>query len=119
MSLPLERVKKVAFIDSSLKKAFEELQSGKHEDKQLAEFIQRAINDLKENPLCGIKIPSGLWPKEYIKKYGIDNLRKYDLPDGWRLLYTLRGNDVEIISILIEWLNHTEYERAFKYSKNK
>jgi len=69
--------------------------------------------------LCGIKIPSSLWPKEYVKKYGIDNLRKYDLPDGWRLLYTLRGNEIEIISILIEWPSHTAYERKFKYSKNK
>jgi Txe/YoeB family toxin of Txe-Axe toxin-antitoxin module len=110
-----ERISRVSFADVSLKKAFESLKDGKHEDKQLANFILRAIKDLKENPLCGIKIPSKLWPKEYIKKYEITNLRKYDLPDGWRLIYTIEGNELEIISILIEWFNHKEYEKRFGY----
>jgi len=109
------RKKRIAFADESLKKAFEDLKSGKFEDKALAEFLNRAMDDLLENPLCGIKIPSKLWPKEYIQKYKIDNLRKYDLPNSWRLLYTLRGNEIEIISVLIEWLNHKEYDRKFGY----
>ncbi|MFH1255685.1 MAG: hypothetical protein V1494_00160 [Candidatus Diapherotrites archaeon] len=109
------RVKLVAFADDSIKKAFEELGKGKFEEQQLFSFLKRAIDDLKENPLCGIRIPSSLWPKEYVKKYNIDNLRKYDLPSGWRLIYTLRGNDIEIISVLIEWYNHKEYERKFNY----
>jgi len=115
MKKSFERIKSVAFADSSLKKAFEELKEGKFEDRQLVGFIQRAIEDLKAYPLSGIRIPSKLWPKEYIKKYKIDNLRKYDLPNGWRLLYTLRGNELEIISVLIEWFSHKDYERKFKY----
>ncbi|MFH1895329.1 MAG: type II toxin-antitoxin system RelE/ParE family toxin [archaeon] len=110
-----ERINKVAFADLSLQKAFLGLQEGKHEDKQLAKFLQRAIDDLKKNPFCGIRIPSKLWPKEYVMKYGIDNLRKYNLPDSWRLIYTIRGNKLEIISVLIEWFNHKNYERKFKY----
>lgn len=110
-----ERIKKYAFADQSLKKAFEDLQKGKYEEQQLAKHLQRAIQDLLENPLCGIRIPSELWPKEYIQKYKIDNLRKYDLPDGWRLIYTLRGNEIEIISVLIEWFDHKNYERKFNY----
>lgn len=110
-----ERIKKYAFADESLKKAFEDLQKGKHEEQQLAKYLQRAIQDLLENPLCGIRVPSDLWPKEYVQKYKIDNLRKYDLPDGWRLIYTLRGNEIEIISVLIEWFDHKNYERKFKY----
>lgn len=110
-----ERIKRVAFAEPSIKKAFEELEKGKHEEQQLAKFLRRAIDDLKANPFCGIRVPSKLWPREYIKKYEIDNLRKYDLPKGWRLLYTIRGNELEIISILIEWLDHKNYERRFKY----
>src|SRR3989344_5367771 len=96
-----ERIKKVAFAEVSLLNAFHELEKGKHEDQQLAKYLNGAINDLKQNPLCGVKIPSKLWPKEYIKKYAIDNLRKYDLPEGWRLIYTIRGNEVEIISVIL------------------
>ncbi len=115
MTLKQGRIKSIAFADVSIKKAFEDLEKGKYEEQKLYAFIKRAIDDLKENPLCGIKIPSNLWPKEYIRKYNIDNLRKYDLPDGWRMIYTLRGNEVEIISVIIEWFDHKKYERKFKY----
>ena len=72
----------VAFANPKLEKDFEKLKQGKFEDKQLYEFIERAILDLKKNPMCGVKIPRRLWPREYIKKYQIKNLWKYDLPDG-------------------------------------
>lgn len=65
----------------------------------MASYIERAIEDLKENPLVGIKIPSRLWPIEYRRKFGINNLRKYDLPNAWRLIYTLIGNEIEIVSV--------------------
>ena len=42
-------------------------------------------------------------------------MRKCNLPDGWRLVYTLAGNEIEIISILLEWFSHKEYERRFGY----
>ena len=50
------RLKIVGFGDDSLYKAFQELKSGKFEDKELASFIQRAIDDLKENPFIGVPI---------------------------------------------------------------
>jgi len=118
MKQKAERTKKIAFADASIKKAFEELEKNKYEEQQLATFLNRAIDDLKQNPLCGIRVPSKQWPKEYIQKYKISNLRKYDLPNGWRLLYTIRGNEIEIISILIEWLCHKDYERKFKYKRS-
>src|SRR3989344_2928709 len=105
------RIKKIAFVDSDVKKAFDELKGGKYEEKELFEFIKRAIEDLKNNPFCGTRIPSKFWPKEYIKKYNVDNLFKYDLPNGWRMIYTIRGNELEIISIIIEWFDHKDYER--------
>ncbi len=41
-----ERIKGIAFIDPSLKKAFEELKSGKYEEQQLTGFLNRAIEDI-------------------------------------------------------------------------
>lgn len=112
-----ERIKKISFADKALEKAFEDLQKGKFEEQRLAGFLKRAMDDLKKDPFCGIRIPSDLWPKEYVQKYHINNLRKYDLPDGWRLLYTIRGNDIEIVSVLLEWLRHKEYDRKFNYKR--
>lgn len=118
MSQNSERIQRVAFIDNSLKKAFERLEKGKYEDKELMEFIRKAIENLKQNPLAGTPVPSKLWPKEYIQKYQINNLRKYDLSRNWRMLYTIKGNEVEIISIIIEWIAHKDYERKFGYKRS-
>ena len=109
------REKFVAFASEEIKHAFEELGKGKFEDLQLLGFLRRAIDDLKKNPLIGINIPKNLIPREYIVKFDVDNLRKYDLPNGWRLLYTIKGDDIMIISVLIEWLDHKNYERRFGY----
>lgn len=109
------RKTKVVFISDETKASFDKLKSGKYEDAQLYEFINRAIYDLKENPFIGIKLPAKLWPREYILQYRINNLWKYDLPNGWRLIYFLRGDDVEIVSIILEWFDHKKYERRFGY----
>lgn len=110
-----QRIKSVAFADEKLRKAFDELKSGKFEDKQLASEIDGAMDALKLDPFSGVKIERRLWPKEYIKKYNIDNLRKYNLRNGWRLMYTISGDSVEVISIVLEWLDHKGYERRFGY----
>lgn len=60
-------------------------------------------------------ISEKLWPNEYIKKYKITNLWKYDLPDGWRLIYTIESNKIKIVSIILEWFDHKNYERKFNY----
>jgi len=70
---------------------------------------------LKKDPFCGIAIQKRLIPKIYIKKYGIDNLWKYDLPGAWRLLYSVAADRVKIVSIILEWLDHKGYERRFGY----
>jgi len=105
----------VAFASPKLEKDFEKLKERKFEDKQLYSFIGRAIEDLKKNPRCGVKIPRKLWPKSYIKRYQLKNLWKYDLPDAWRLIYTIFEDKVVIINLILEWFPHKEYERKFRY----
>ncbi len=105
----------VGFITTILEEQFKKLSSGKFEDKKLYKFIERAKNDLKNNPLSGIKIPKDLWPERYIKEYGVTNLWKYDLPNAWRLVYTIESNEIKIVSIILEWFNHKDYERRFGY----
>ena len=105
----------VAFISEKIKLEFNSLKEGKFEDKKLYEFIERAINDLKTKPTCGTKIPKNIWPKDYTKNYAITNLWKYDLPNGWRLIYTIESDDLKIMNIILEWFSHKDYERRFNY----
>ncbi len=103
------------FADEKLKEAYEKLEDSKTENKNLHEWISKAIGNLEEDAFCGIQIPKRLIPKIYIKKYNIDNLWKYNLPKGWRLLYSVAKGEILIISIIIEWMTHKEYEKRFKY----
>jgi len=105
----------VTFRDKKLEKMFEELKEGRYESKQLYVFIERAIADLKKEPGCGIKLPKRLWPKEYITKFNINNLIKYDLPNGWRLIYTVKTNEIMILNVILEWFDHKGYNRRFGY----
>ncbi len=114
---PDTRPIRVMFVDEKLRSAYEALKTGRFEDRELAENLGKAIEALKQNRLRNIKLPQDLWPDEYIRKHGITVLYKHDLPRGWRLLYTKAGNKVEILSILLEWLNHEDYEKRFGYKK--
>ena len=105
----------VTFRDEKLESAFDNLKEGKFEDKKLYNFIDRAIKDIKKNPACSTKLPKRLWPKDYIQKYKIDNLWKYDLPNAWRLIYTIKTDEVMILNVILEWFDHKEYEKRFKY----
>lgn len=110
-----ERVKEVTFINQKLKDSYDSLQKGKFEDKGLYKFITRAKTDLLSDPICGIHVSNRLIPKEYIRKYEVTNLWKYDLPNGWRILYTIIGNEIKIVCVILEWLSHKDYERKFNY----
>jgi len=105
----------VGFIDEKARKEYEK---ARDENPQLFKFLERATDDLKENPFCGIKIPKNLWPKDYVKKYSIDNLWKYDIPNAWRLIYTIAKDEVKILAILLEWFDHKKYEKKFGYKKH-
>ena len=106
------RTSKVVFADDKVEKDFEKLD----ESDELKKYLKRAIRDIQTNAFCGVQIPKKLIPKEYIQKYGIENLWKYDLPDGWRLVYSITTpTKIQIVSIILEWFNHKEYERRFNY----
>lgn len=103
------------FVDEKLRKAFDKLRNSKTEDQRLFNWLNRAFDDLAKEGFCGIQIPKRMIPKVFIKKYGIDNLWKYDLPKGWRLLYSIAKDEIVVISIILEWVDHKDYEKRFKY----
>ena len=110
--MKLIKKSRVVFADENLQKEFEELS----ENDKIKKQIKRAVGDLKINAFSGIQIPKKLIPEVYIKKYQVNNLWKYDLPDGWRLVYSIMPeNKIEILSVILEWFDHKEYEQRFHY----
>ena len=108
----LLRPSTAVFATDELEKDFYSLK----ENDEIKIYIKRAIQDIQKNAFCGIQLPKRLIPKEYIQNYKITNLWKYDLPDGWRLIYSITTpNKVEILAVILEWFDHKNYERRFGY----
>lgn len=96
-----------------------ESQNSKIENSILNAFIKK--KDLvKINPHYGDPIAKKLIPKEYIEKYGITNLFRVELPNFWRMLYTLTNDEseVNIIGFVLDIIDHKDYNKKFGYKKN-
>jgi Txe/YoeB family toxin of Txe-Axe toxin-antitoxin module len=112
----MEIKSEIHFGNKNIKDAFLGLDSKKYQENQLKCWLERAFEDLEKNAFSGVQIPKKLIPKDYKKKFGdIDNLWKYNLPNAWRLLYTIKRDQVIVLSIILEWLMHKDYEKRFKY----
>jgi|SRR3989338_3302323 len=102
----------VNFVNKELKESFESL---KETDERLYKEIEKAINAVCQDSFCGRNVKKNLIPKELIQKYNLTNLWIYNLRKDWRLLYTLGGDGIEIIAVVLDWMNHKDYERLFKF----
>ncbi len=78
--------------------------------------IDGALALLKEDCEHGNKIPKDRWPKCYIQNFNIQNLYRFELRDGRRLIYTIYSvSDITYCNILEYFQNHKEYEKRFGY----
>lgn len=102
-------------MDKNIQDSFYKLEQGDISKQDLYKSINQALDNIEENAFCGIQIPKKLIPKEYIAKYELHNLWKYNLPKGWRLLYSIVNDEIVVVSLILEWFNHKDYEKRFKY----
>ncbi|MBS3121300.1 hypothetical protein J4434_00265 [Candidatus Woesearchaeota archaeon] len=103
---------RIKYADEKVQKEFERL---KEKNPELYKWINNAMDILEEDAHSGIQIQKRLIPYEYIKKYSVDNLWKYNLPKGWRLIYFIGHEEIVVICIILEWFDHKRYERRFRY----
>lgn len=111
----MEIPSRLKFADDGLRDSFDSLSTGKQDEQQLQLWLRRAFEDIEKNAFCGIQIPKNLIPEEYLRDYEVTNLWKYNLPNAWRLLYTIKNVQVFVVSIVLEWMDHKNYERRFNY----
>ncbi len=65
---------------------------------QMLNSIKKKIGLVKSNPFYGDNIKKSLIPK----KYKVPNLWRVELTNFWRMLYTIRGDEVEVICFVLE-----------------
>lgn len=78
---------------------------------QLLKSIQDKIELIKANPFYGDNVRKNLIPKNC----DVQNLWRVGLNNFWRMLYTIRGDEVEIICFLMNIVNHKDYNKLFGY----
>ena len=99
-------------LSEEANEVFEELNKIVVEEKQrgvessfhqtLLRSILRVRDLLKQNPFAGDQVPKRQIPNKYSDKYDAENVWRIELADRWRLVYTITGSQVEIITFVNE-----------------
>ena len=119
------KIKKTVRVEYSL--LYEELigkiharanESNGNIQRQILKAVEREKELICMNPHRGIQISKSKIPHEYVELFEVTNLWKINLPGYWRIVYTIVGNEHEIIPTLIEIMDHDTYNKKFGYRKN-
>lgn len=92
--------------------------SKKPTPKQLLYSIDKTIKEIKLNPFIGDLIPQKYLNNKIISKYGTNKIFRIELIGFWRLIYTVVGEEAHIIALILDYFDHKEYNKLFKY-RNK
>ena len=97
----------------------QQIKDGKEntEEMQLLKSINQKRDFIKANPFYGDNIPKAIIPKEYIVKYNAKNLWRVELTNYWRMIYTIKGDQVEVICFILDIIDHKGYNKKFGYKK--
>lgn len=96
----------------------EKAKDRKFENSILKSLIKKK-DILKIDRHYGDPISKDKFPKKYVELFNIKNLFRVELPNYWRMLYTLtnNGEDIEIICFVLDIVPHDDYNKLFKYKK--
>lgn len=106
-------------LSREFSKEFAELQkraeNGEGEAEYLLKLVDKGIAKIINNHESGQKIQKKLWPEYYSQKYGVTNLWRLRLDNFWRLIYTVMSDRIKIVAIVLDVLNHRDYDKKFGY----
>ena len=88
-------------------------------ERMILNSVNKKIELIKANYHYGEPIAKKLIPEEYKQKYGVTNLFWVELPNFWRMLYTLTDgeSEIEIIAFVLDIIDHRLYDKKFGYRK--
>ena len=116
------RVRLVSDLYQWKLKIEEEQRKGDKSNMEELKLLENAIEKLKQNYKAGQILPKRTYPsayKEYSRKYAeeieIDKLWVLKVSSDWRVIYTVVGNEIEIISFILDSMSHKKYDRKFHF----
>ena len=88
-------------------------------ERVILNAINKKVELIKMNYQYGDPIAKDLIPQEYKEKYHVKNLFRVELPNYWRMLYTLTDDEtkIEIIAFVLDLIDHPTYDKKFGYRK--
>jgi len=96
------------------------LKGNPNKNKAMLEAIENVKRQLERSPRpLGIHHKYTNIPKEYKKRYGLQILYHFEMPEDHRLMYTIRKSPVigDLEALFLELLSHDEYNKLFGYFK--
>lgn len=86
--------------------------------QQVLRSIYDKKNKTTNNLRYGQPIAKNKIPKKYVNKYGITNAYWVPLACGWRMIYSLKGDEkdkTKVFCIVFICCDHKEYDQIFGY----
>jgi hypothetical protein len=112
----IQKRKTKVFLKDDAKETYFNLKNKTDKDsKILIKSINRLLNLLEVNPQYGNAISKKQIPVILINKYNISNLYRVELSKFWRLLYTIKNDEVYIYLIVLKIFDHKKYNKLFNY----
>ena len=115
--MPKKKIQKkkrirITFRNPAIEKTYNLME----DDDPVKKKIKNTIEKIKNNPSrAGRIIGKKKVPKKYSKE-GHTTIFHVELSREWRLVYSLSGNEVEILAVILDWwTNHKDYEKVFGY----
>ena len=110
---------RVVFLDEAkeeykrLNQMVEKQDTKNSPEMKLLISINQKVELIKANPFYGDNIRKDQIPKEY----HVQNLWRVQLVGYWRMLYTIKGDNIEILCFVLDILDHKRYDKMFGYRK--
>ncbi len=85
-------------------------------ERSILNSINKKVDLIKFNVHYGDSIKKDQIPQKFRTKYGVTNLFRVELPNFWRMYYTLTDDErqVEIIVFVLDILDHNTYDKIRK-----
>jgi len=85
-------------------------------ERMILKSVHQKVDLIKMNPHYGDPVAKNLIPREYLIKFEVTNLFRVELPNFWRMLYTLTNSgDIEIVAFILDIIDHDVYNKKFGY----